>query len=57
MITLEEALTTIAKECAKHELCKTCPMFTPDPFTPGGYCSITREGDVPAEWKIAEMTK
>lgn len=57
MITLEEALITIAKECAKHELCKTCPMFTPDPFTPGGYCSITREGDVPAEWKIAEMTR
>lgn len=55
MITLREALQAIADECNKHETCKGCPFYVIDDVFGNHYCSITREGDVPGEWKIEQM--
>jgi hypothetical protein len=54
---LQEALEEIKNECAKHETCYACPFYVLDSVYGNCYCSITREGDVPAEWDTASMIR
>jgi hypothetical protein len=54
---LKEALKVISDECRSHEYCEDCPMCTLDDVYNNNYCSITREGDVPAEWDVEDMVK
>ena len=55
MEELKNALEVIKRECAQHETCQGCPLYTVDGLYGYNYCSITREGDVPAEWNVEEM--
>lgn len=57
MEELKKALNVIKNECAKHETCETCSMYTIDGVYGCHYCSITREGDVPAEWNVEDMVR
>lgn len=54
-MNLKDALETIKNECSKHKSCSGCPLFTDDPMFGNEYCSVTREGDVPAEWNVNNM--
>lgn len=55
MEKLKEALNVIKEECAKYDDCRDCPLYTFDDVYGGNYCSVTREGNAPAEWKVEEM--
>ena len=57
MEELKKALTVIKLECSKHDECKTCPMNVEDDILGRPYCSITREGDLPSEWKVEDMVR
>jgi hypothetical protein len=55
MEELKKALTVIKLECSKHQCCHTCPMYVEDDVFGRPYCSITRDGDLPAEWNVEDM--
>lgn len=57
MENLKHALMTIKNECAKHDTCSSCPMYTIDDVYGHNYCSITREGDLPSDWNVEAMVK
>lgn len=50
---LKEALKLIRKECNKYRQCAQCPLSYED--WNNHYCLLSH--DIPAEWKLEEVTQ